>query len=232
MPDSNRPLVERLPACSPARAEQQCGRDRPLGGREGRPRLARASQLADCRAARCASPTRRWPRPAIPRRGEKWSTRRSLKSDCARGCATPSAPIRRWTLAASSSLEPVLRRRFGPQRRLARDPRSYGAGAAGSAVVVNAYLLPLSALLLLGGALGDHFGRRLCWSSVHAFRDHSLICALPPASNSCSPRRARRRRALCCPTALPCSTRPIREKRGRAVGIWAAAGAAAAAMRP
>ena len=37
---------------------------------------------------------------------------------------------------------------------------SYHANAAEVQWVVNAYLLPLSALLLLGGALGDHFGRR------------------------------------------------------------------------
>src|SRR5580698_6813742 len=33
------------------------------------------------------------------------------------------------------------------------------AGAGGLAWVINAYLLPLSALLLLGGAVGDRFGR-------------------------------------------------------------------------
>ena len=38
---------------------------------------------------------------------------------------------------------------------------SYGAGGQEVQWVVNAYLLPLSALLLLGGALGDHFGRRM-----------------------------------------------------------------------
>src|SRR5690348_5683618 len=37
---------------------------------------------------------------------------------------------------------------------------SYGAGAQQVQWVVNAYLLPLSALLLLGGAVGDHFGRK------------------------------------------------------------------------
>ena len=36
----------------------------------------------------------------------------------------------------------------------------YQADAQQVQWVVNAYLLPLSALLLLGGALGDHFGRR------------------------------------------------------------------------
>ncbi len=38
--------------------------------------------------------------------------------------------------------------------------KSLPAGAVSLSWVVNAYLLPLSALLLLGGALGDRFGRR------------------------------------------------------------------------
>src|SRR5215475_1260989 len=38
--------------------------------------------------------------------------------------------------------------------------RSLGAGAAALQWVINAYLLPLSALLLIGGAAGDRFGRR------------------------------------------------------------------------
>ncbi|HWN52490.1 MAG TPA: MFS transporter, partial [Xanthobacteraceae bacterium] len=38
--------------------------------------------------------------------------------------------------------------------------RSFQADAIGLQWVVNAYLLPLSALLLLGGAAGDRYGRR------------------------------------------------------------------------
>lgn len=38
--------------------------------------------------------------------------------------------------------------------------RSLDADAAGLQWTVNAYLLPLSALLLLGGAVGDQMGRR------------------------------------------------------------------------
>jgi hypothetical protein len=38
--------------------------------------------------------------------------------------------------------------------------RSFHADAIGLQWVVNAYLLPLSALLLLGGAAGDRYGRR------------------------------------------------------------------------
>ncbi len=38
--------------------------------------------------------------------------------------------------------------------------RSVGAGPADLQWTINAYLLPLSALLLIAGAAGDHFGRR------------------------------------------------------------------------
>src|SRR5689334_23557919 len=38
--------------------------------------------------------------------------------------------------------------------------KSLNAGGGGVQWIVNAYLLPLSALLLLGGAAGDRFGRR------------------------------------------------------------------------
>src|SRR5580765_3302846 len=38
--------------------------------------------------------------------------------------------------------------------------RSLNGDAEGLQWVINAYLLPLSALLLLGGAAGDRFGRR------------------------------------------------------------------------
>src|SRR5881394_4561138 len=59
---------------------------------------------------------------------------------------------------------------------------SYGAGAQQVQWVVNAYLLPLSALLLLGGALGDHFGRkRLLIIGTSLFGIGSLLCALAPS---------------------------------------------------
>src|SRR4029078_1083450 len=47
--------------------------------------------------------------------------------------------------------------------------------------VINAYLLPLSALLLLGGAAGDRFGRvRLLIVGTALFGFASLGCALAP----------------------------------------------------
>src|ERR1700736_3308413 len=47
--------------------------------------------------------------------------------------------------------------------------------------VINAYLLPLSALLLLGGAAGDRFGRvRLLVGGTALFGIASLGCVLAP----------------------------------------------------
>ena len=60
--------------------------------------------------------------------------------------------------------------------------RALGAGAEGLAWLVNAYLLALSALILLGGALGDRYGRRLVFMlGVGLFLAASLACALAPS---------------------------------------------------
>jgi EmrB/QacA subfamily drug resistance transporter len=113
---------------------------------------------------------------------------------------------------------------------------SYGAGAQEVQWVVNAYLLPLSALLLLGGALGDHFGRRrLLIIGTGIFAVTSLICALAPSLPILLAARAAQGigAALLLPNSLALlNTAFSGEKRGRAVGIWAAAGAAAAAIAP
>ena len=113
---------------------------------------------------------------------------------------------------------------------------SYGAGAQDVQWVVNAYLLPLSALLLLGGALGDHFGRRLLLVvGTSIFAVTSLICALAPSLPILLAARAAQGigAALLLPNSLALLNAAFRgEKRGRAVGIWAASGAAMAAVAP
>ena len=59
---------------------------------------------------------------------------------------------------------------------------TFGAGAAHLQWVVNAYLLPLSALLLLGGAAGDIFGRRrILIMGVTLFAVSSVACATAPS---------------------------------------------------
>jgi EmrB/QacA subfamily drug resistance transporter len=113
---------------------------------------------------------------------------------------------------------------------------SYGAGAQQVQWVVNAYLLPLSALLLLGGALGDHFGRRmLLVVGTGIFALTSLICALAPSLPIVLGARAAQGvgAALLLPNSLALLNAAFSgEKRGRAVGIWAASGAAMAAIAP
>jgi len=112
----------------------------------------------------------------------------------------------------------------------------YGAGAQDVQWVVNAYLLPLSALLLLGGALGDHFGRRrLLVIGTSIFGITSLVCALAPSLPILLAARAAQGigAALLLPNSLALLNAAFSgEKRGRAVGIWAASGAAMAAGAP
>src|SRR4029079_7544070 len=113
---------------------------------------------------------------------------------------------------------------------------TYGAGAQDVQWVVNAYLLPPSALLLLGGALGDHFGRsRLLVIGTSIFAVTSLVCALAPSLPILLGARAAQGvgAALLLPNSLALLNAAFQgEKRGQAVGIWAAAGAAAAAIAP
>jgi EmrB/QacA subfamily drug resistance transporter len=113
---------------------------------------------------------------------------------------------------------------------------SFSAGAQDVQWVVNAYLLPLSALLLLGGALGDHFGRRrLLVLGTGLFAAASLVCALAPALPLLLAARAIQGvgAALLLPNSLALLNAAFSgEMRGRAVGIWAAAGAATAAGAP
>ncbi|HYU96530.1 MAG TPA: MFS transporter [Sphingomicrobium sp.] len=114
--------------------------------------------------------------------------------------------------------------------------QSYGAGAQEVQWVVNAYLLPLSALLLLGGALGDHFGRRLLLVvGTCIFAVTSLVCALAPSLPILLAARAAQGvgAALLLPNSLALLNAAFQgAKRGRAVGIWAASGAAMAAVAP
>lgn len=114
--------------------------------------------------------------------------------------------------------------------------RSFDADAAGLQWVVNAYLLPLSALLLLGGAAGDRFGRRrLLIAGVLLFAIASLACAVAPTILSLLLARFVQGvgAAVLMPNSLAILGQSFSgEAKGRAIGIWAAAGAAAGAVGP
>ena len=114
--------------------------------------------------------------------------------------------------------------------------RSYGATAAELQWTVNAYLLPLSALLLLGGAAGDHYGRRrLLIAGTLLFTAASLGCALAPSLPLLLAARAIQGvgAAMLMPNSLAILGNAFEgEHRGRAIGTWAAAGAIAGAIGP
>ena len=101
---------------------------------------------------------------------------------------------------------------------------------------VNAYLLPLSALLLLGGAAGDHFGRRRLLTIGSAlFALASLGCAWAPTLPWLLAMRAVQGTgaALLMPNSLATLSSAFSgSRRGRAIGTWAAAGAIAGAIGP
>jgi MFS family permease len=59
--------------------------------------------------------------------------------------------------------------------------KDLGGNAPNLPWIINAYLLPLSALLLIGGAAGDHFGRRrMLITGIVLFALASVGCALAP----------------------------------------------------
>jgi EmrB/QacA subfamily drug resistance transporter len=101
---------------------------------------------------------------------------------------------------------------------------------------INAYLLPLGALILLGGSLGDHFGRRrLFLIGLVLFASASILCAAAPtfawllAGRSAQGIGA----ALLMPNSLAIIGGAFSgEDRGRAIGTWAAVGAVAGAVGP
>jgi len=102
--------------------------------------------------------------------------------------------------------------------------------------VINAYLLPLSALLLLGGATGDRYGRRrILIFGVSLFGIGSAACAA--AANLPWLLAARATQGTGAAFLLPNSLAILGsafsgEARGRAVGTWSATSSMAAAVGP
>lgn len=114
--------------------------------------------------------------------------------------------------------------------------KSLQAGSADLQWVINAYLLPLSALLLLGGAAGDLYGRaRLLVAGTLLFAAASILCACAPDLGWLLAGRALQGigAAVLMPNSLAILGASFSgEARGRAIGIWASAGAIMAAVGP
>ena len=113
---------------------------------------------------------------------------------------------------------------------------SLGIDAAGAQWIVNAYLLPLGALVLIGGALGDHYGRkRMFLAGLALFSLGCAACALAPGYGFLLAARVVQGlgAALLAPNSLSIIAASFSgEARGKAVGTWAAAGAMAGAAAP
>jgi EmrB/QacA subfamily drug resistance transporter len=93
--------------------------------------------------------------------------------------------------------------------------------------VVNGYLLMLAALILVGGALGDEFGRkRVFMAGISLFMLSSLACGLAPSIGFLIAARVLEGigGAVMIPGSLAIITTYFHEKRrGQAIGTWSAA---------
>ncbi len=141
-----------------------------------------------------------------------------------------SALRKRWILVATvlgSSLTFIDGSALGVA--LPAIQNDLGAGPAAVQWVSNAYLLTLGALVLIGGAAGDRFGRRKVFLiGVALFALASIACGLAPTVELLIAGRAVQGigAALLTPGALAVigSAFPP-EERGKAFGTWAGAGA-------
>lgn len=112
----------------------------------------------------------------------------------------------------------------------------FDATLAGLQWILNAYLVTLTALLLLGGSLGDRFGRRRVFTAgVWLFTAASLLCGLAPNTEALVAARALQGigGALLVPGSLALLTATMHpEDRARAVGAWAGLTGVASAIGP
>jgi len=99
-------------------------------------------------------------------------------------------------------------------------------GLAGQQWVVEAYTLALVSLLLVGGSLGDQFGRRRIFViGLIAFGATSVLCAIAPTDEFLIGARALQgiAGALLVPGSLAIVASTFEgEARGKAVGMWTA----------
>ena len=101
---------------------------------------------------------------------------------------------------------------------------------------INAYLLPLGTLILLGGGLGDHFGRRRVFLlGLMLLTGASILCAAAPTFAWLLAGRGAQGvgAALLMPNSLAILGGAFSgEERGRAIGTWAAVGAMSGVVGP
>ena len=145
-----------------------------------------------------------------------------------------------WTLVAAilgssivfldSAVLPVALEAIG------REDRLYVSVLEGQNYIQYGYLLSLSALLVLAGALSDYFGRRRVFVvGLVGFGITSLLCALAPNLEALILARIAQGAsgAVLVPGSLAILTNNFEgEEQGRAFGVWAAASGVAPILGP
>jgi EmrB/QacA subfamily drug resistance transporter len=121
--------------------------------------------------------------------------------------------------------------------RIGRDlPRSFLGVLEGQSYVYNAYLLTLSSLLILAGALSDFYGRkRMFLYGLAGFGATSVLCGLAPSMELLVLFRILQGAAgaLLVPGSLALLTANFSgEEQGRAFGTWAGASGATTILGP
>lgn len=113
---------------------------------------------------------------------------------------------------------------------------SLRAGFGEAQWIVNAYMLLLSSLILVGGAAGDRFGQRETFAGgIAAFCLASIGCALAASPSQLIALRAVQGAgaAFMIPGSLALIARTYEsQERGRAIGIWSMASGIASAFGP
>ena len=114
--------------------------------------------------------------------------------------------------------------------------RELEADVSGLQWILNGYLLTLTSLILLGGSLADHYGRRRVFVlGISWFTAASVLCAVAPTAPVLVAARALQGvgAALLTPGSLAIIESTFhREDRARAIGAWAALTGVAAAVGP
>ncbi|MGI9146465.1 MAG: MFS transporter [Chloroflexota bacterium] len=158
------------------------------------------------------------------------------------GSSQAITPTQRWTLVASvlgssmafldSTVVNVALPRIGQDL----GPGSSLGVLEGQSYVYNGYLLSLSALLILAGALSDFYGRRRTFvCGLAGFGATSVLCGLAPSMELLILFRVLQGAAgaLLIPGSLALITTTFEgEQQGRAFGVWAGASAMTTILGP
>ena len=111
-----------------------------------------------------------------------------------------------------------------------------GGGLQAQQWIANAYTLTLGSLILVGGSLGDIYGKRRVFEvGVAAFGVLSLLCALAPTAETLIAARAMQGAAgaLLAPSSLAIIVMAFPEReRAAAIGSWTAWGGIAVIVGP